>query len=178
MKYGRFEKIRPKYRNTIRKSSVLLCLILVLCMAIGGTLAFVIYKTGSVTNLFSPTEVACAVISDDDGNIFVKNTGDIPAYIRATYTVNWMDANGNVSGTKPTYTPTINSTDWSVGDDGFYYYKNKVDPEVFTNSFVKEFVSEQSGEYWLTVEVVAEAIQADGMGVTSAEDAWKAASGS
>ena len=166
MRHGKFEKTRPRRRKLAKKFLVLLGLVLILGMTVGGTVAYLVRTSTAVTNSFTAAQVSCSV----DG-LAVKNTSNIPAYIRATYTVNWMDQAGNVSGTKPTYTPAINSVDWQHVD-GIYYYNSKVGVGETTNALITNFSSETSGEYKLVVEVVAEAIQADGMGATSAVDAW------
>ena len=108
-----------------KRSLVLVVSVLVLLLAVaGGTLAWLTAQD-SVANTFTPAHVSCAVMENFDGetksNVNVKNTGDIPAYIRVrlvTYRVN--DAGQHIGGTAtiPPFTPGIN---W-VKYGEYYYY--------------------------------------------------------
>lgn len=174
MKRGKFERKSPIRRRRAKPFLLLLSIVLILGLSIGGTVAYIATNSGAVKNEFIPAQVSCEV-QQSDSNFSVRNTSNISVYIRATYTVNWMDEDGNVSGTKPSYTPTINTDDWSVESDGFYYYNSKVDSGNNTSALITGFTTSESGEYSLTVEVVAEAIQAEGMGAENAQDAWSKA---
>ena len=130
----------------------------------------------------------------------------IDAYIRAKVVVTWQDTYGNVYGKKPEttlgcghdncdcdYTITYNLGDqqknddsgstagkWTLEDDGFYYWSSEVPATKFTGILIESCspVANKAPEgYNLHVEILAEAIQADGMGATSAENAWAIAKG-
>ena len=173
MRHGKYETPRPRRRSSSRTTLVLACIALLLTLSVGGTLAYIVANTSSVRNEFVPGEVACEVV--ESGNtISVKNSGNVPAYLRATVVVNWMDGQGNVIGTKPDVTIAV-AANWEQSN-GIYYYKEVV-PSGQPVDFITDISEEKSGEYTLTVEVVAEAIQAEGMGATSAQDAWARAKG-
>ena len=170
MKQGKYTRKAPVRGRRTKPTLLLACIALVLCLSIGGTLAYIVANSGTVSNEFVPGQVSCEVIHSDD-TISVKNTSNIPAYLRATYAVNWMDSSGNVSGTKPAANVLI-ASGWTLGSDGFYYYTGSV-----SVNEVKSFISSYSAGtvpegYSLAVEVVAEAIQAEGMGASNAQDAW------
>ena len=154
--------------------ALILAVVLLLAVSVGGTLAYLSTKTEPVTNRFEPAYVRCVV----NDNLTVTNKSNVDAYIRAAVVVNWMDASGNVYGEAPA-APTVNTTDWSVGSDGFYYYKTFVAADETTEHLVTA-VSDSTKTvdgivYKYTVEVVAEAIQAEGMGARDAQDAWSIA---
>lgn len=171
-----------RYRK--RKTLILvLCLTLVLSLAVGGTLAYIVANGGNVENLFKSSEVSSRVNVNGD-TIDVTNTGDVDAYIRAAIVVNWMDAEGNVRGIAPVesvdYELSVNTDDWYQDSTTlFYYYKDSVPSDGVTEDLVNAItvlVTPPEG-YELSVEVVAEAIQAEGMGadVDTAQEAWAAA---
>ena len=120
-------------------------------------------------------------------NVQIKNTGDTDAYIRAAVVVNWMSEDGTkVWATKPVagedkdYTISYNlSNGWIDGGDGYYYYTQPVDPGDMTNILITSATQNATGpkgtdgtQYYLSIEIVASSIQADGMGAASAKDAW------
>ena len=155
-----------------RKIVLIVSLVLIIALAASATLAYMVNSSGSVVNRFTPSSVQCLVV-EGEGAISVRNTGDIPAYIRASYVLNWMDASGNVSGVKPNAGVSVASNWTNVG--GIWYYGAEV-PVGGEIAFVS-FTPASNGDYHLAVEVVAEAIQSEGMGsdVANAIDAWAAA---
>ena len=152
-------------------------LALTLVLSVGGTVAYLSTASGSVTNTFTPTPVACTVIEDsfDQGKstlktkVSVQNTGEADAHIRATIVVTWRDATGNVYGQVPVegegkdYVLKINDTGWKKGNDG-YWYCIKADAVDDTKTAVLvnscEALTSQ-GDYTLSVEILAQAIQAE-----------------
>lgn len=189
----------------------LLSLVLLLALAVGGTLAFIVAKSGDVNNTFEPGRVSCAIhengtngAANFDGvtktNVAVKNTGNIKAYIRAAVVVNWQDSQGNIYPKAPVadedYTISINeemqqSNDQSnfttgkwVKNGDYYYWNNPVlsveenATKCFTGILIKSckpVEGETPEGYHLVVEVLASAIQADGVNAQNekaVEDAW------
>lgn len=126
--------------------AMLVSLILVLCVTVGGTLAFLIDITEPVENTFTPSKVTTTVEEDIDNgvktNVKITNTGDTAAYIRAAVVVTWQDANGNVYGMAPKACTATNcdhtacgkdyaiaydlANGWKLAKDGFYYWKYPV----------------------------------------------------
>ena len=140
-------------------------------------------KTGSLSNSFSEAIVSCQV--NVDGTSFnVTNNGNVDAYIRAYIVVNWTDSDGNVRGIVPVagldYELTVNTTNWYLDEaTGVYYHRTAIAAGGDTNDLITGIVEKQTtppSGYVLTVELVAEAIQAegvkDGTSDTAFQDAW------
>jgi len=172
---------------------LLVCLTALLCMAlVGATVAFLVTRTGSVTNTFQGSKVACAVIENgstdetsgivsvtEKNNVQIKNTGDTTAYIRVAMVVNWMSKDGKVWAVKPvqgddkdyTITYILGADGWLDGGDGYYYYSKPVAPdspnnltsvliqEAKLNTGVTAPVGTDGTQYYLSIEIVASAIQ-------------------
>ena len=182
---GKFEKggVSGK-RSNGRFRTVVICIVLVLLLAAGGTFAYLIAKTDGVLNQFQPASVTCQVNAREDETFDVTNTGNIDAFIRAAIVVNWMDENGNVRGLAPSardYTLTMNTSDWWQDPaSGFWYYTAAVPTGETTTDLIEAVAITSDVQipegYDLSVEVVAEAIQAEGLkdGTTTQafQDAW------
>ena len=99
-------------------------------------------------------------------------------FFRAAVVVNWMDSDRNVYGIKPDCSVTVN-TGWTE-KNGFYYYTSPVTANGTTTTapvIVGDPGAAPSGAYSLSIEIVAEAIQAEGTldsndSVTAVLDAW------
>ncbi|MBE6977154.1 MAG: hypothetical protein E7438_00725 [Ruminococcaceae bacterium] len=175
-----------------KKSIVLVALALLLTVAVGTTLAYIFTNTDPVENTFKPSKVSCAVVETFEknvkSNVKIQNTGDTDAYIRVAVVITWKytDSNGieHVWAEKPVertdYSITYPSdTGWVEGADGYYYYTQKVAPDATTGILISSASPITTGpkgtdntQYYLSIEIVASAIQADGMGATSAQEAW------
>ena len=122
-------------------------------------------------------------------DVQIKNTGDTDAYIRVAVVVNWMSADSTrVWATKPVegtdYSITYaTGTGWEKGSDGYWYYTQSVPStdgsnltgiliENATQLVDKGPVGTDNTQYYLSIEIVASAIQTEGVGATSAQDAW------
>lgn len=171
---------RSARRHGGRPLALLLALILVVGAAAGGTLAWLTQTTGTANNSFEYGRVSCAINEDFTGttksNVTVKNTGNTPAYIRATYVVNWLDKDRNIAASVPegySYNLTENPDGkWTKGNDGYFYYNGVVDPEGTTEGSLLTCTSPHlaDGEYTLSVKVIASAVQATPS--TAVNEAW------
>lgn len=171
MKHGKFEKSVPHNGDRKRSALILLVAIMVLSLSVGGTAAYVLSRSDAVINRFNPVQVSCQVETGGTG-INIKNTSDIPAYLRASYAINWVSSDG-VSATKPNGSVAI-ASGWKL-QNGFYYYTGSVNVGgsiPFITSYSAD--NKPSDDYSLTVEVIAEAIQASGTdgSKTAVMDAW------
>lgn len=182
-----------------KKSIIITSVALLIFVAVGTTLAYVFTQTDPVENTFKPSKVSCAVVENGNPrentanvvqtdnsktNVQIKNTGDTDAYIRVTVVVNWMSADGTkVWATKPVedtdysinwaFDDTENPTAWDPGSDGYYYYKNSVVPnggvtEILINEAKVLKEAPQEG-YYLSIEIVASAIQAKPTSVVTSQ---------
>ena len=125
-------KAQPVRRKTYHKgrlTAMAIATVMLLALAIGGTVAWLSTKDDPIINTFNPSEVACKVTESFNGtvksNVNVKNTGDTEAYIRVklvTYRTN--DDGQHIGGTAeiPAFTP---GTGW-VSYGGYYYYTKPV----------------------------------------------------
>ena len=191
MYQGRYEKKMPAAKKPARRRKlnkyflVTLSLVLLLGVAGGSTLAYIIAKGGTVENSFTPGEVLCSV----DDTYSVTNDGNVDAYIRAAVVINWVNSAGDISGVAPVQQITdaqgneVTPGDYklTLGDGwekiGEYYYYKAVVPfegtsEKTTPVVIVEQLENAPEDFALVVEVIAEAIQAEGMGAASAQDAW------
>ena len=168
--------------NTKKLWIVIISLILVVCVSGGATLAYLYAKTPEVENSFTPVFVDCEVVEEFSGttksNVAVKNTGDITAYVRATFVVMWVADDGTVYGVAPRegvdYSIELGSPAWMLGSDGFYYYSMPVVSLATTEALINTLtlISEAPDGYKLTVHVAATAIQSEP--AAAVEDAWGA----
>lgn len=160
---------------------LVICLILLLMISVGGTIAFVVTHTSEIRNTFTESVVKCEVdetFKDNvKSNVSIKNTGDTTAYIRAFVNVTWMNESGQVASVSPKSTDYMieySTSGWLKGSDGYYYYTLPVQPNnktaVLINSCeLLETASAPDG-YYLSVEIVCSAIQSTPVSVVS--DIW------
>ncbi len=165
----------------MKRSFILLAaLILIVGVAVGTTVAYLVDDTDAVTNSFEYAKVSCTVLEDvsanSKSNVQIQNTGTTDAYIRATYVVNWEDAEGNIVASVPdgysyTITENPNST-WTKGTDGYFYYLTPVAPNgTTTGSLLNCSVTLPANpEYKLSVEILATAVQSNP--ASAVTEAW------
>lgn len=173
--------------NKTKRIIILVASVALILGAVGTTLAYLTTSTAPVTNTFTPSRVVNRideVLSTDEKSkesVYVVNTGDTDAFIRAFVVVNWVDVNGNVVVSVPDgyrYNLEIDTdtTDaWVKGNDGYYYYTTAVSSGEKTANLItnaSETVPENA-EYHLSVEILSQAIQAGSF--ESSDDAWEAA---
>lgn len=161
-----------KVVNKKRFAIALICFSLILVFAVGGSLAYLYTSGGSVKNIFTPAFVSTEVKEVFNGttksNIQIKNTGNTSAYIRVAVVQNWVDGDGIVvPGTLPAL-PAALGDNWELNTrDGFYYYKDAVDPNGETTALFSSAIIEPtngpSGAH-LQVSVLADGIQSQGKG--------------
>lgn len=159
---------------------LLLAALAVIAMGVvGGTVAYLVTNTTPVTNTFEPGYVTCVINEKGpDGkegfknnsdtvkkNVTVTNTGIVDAYIRAAIIVTWKSGNDivatvPVNGTDYVITGLENNAKWKeVG--GYYYYSKKVSPEETTSNLFDSCEVLTDNGYTLSVEILADAIQAE-----------------
>ena len=163
---------QPVYRKNHHKSrltAMAIATVMLLALAIGGTVAWLSTKDAPITNTFNPSEVACQVTEKFDGstgvksNVNVKNTGTINAFIRVklvTYRTN--DQGQHIGGTASLPAFTL-GTGWVKYGD-YYYYTKPVAPNQkpetnLTNSMTLTGTYNDADGGKQVIEVMAEAIQ-------------------
>ena len=167
-----FRKRSTKKRN---KMTLLVSLIVLFTIIVGGTIAYIYTKTGDVKNTFTPSKVSCEIVEIFDyitkSDVKIKNTGDTEAYIRARIVVNWIDDNNNISAIKPVlgvdYSLTLSADNTWIKNGDYYYYKSPVAIGQSTSVLIEECKklpeSTEKEGYYLSVEILAEAIQSNAL---------------
>lgn len=164
-----------------KRSGILLAAVIVLLAgAVGGTWAFLVAQSEPVQNNFTYAHVSCTIKENFDGttksDVQIKNTGDIPAYIRARIVVTWKDANGNVSSTVPVentdYTIAFNTTDWTQQEGDYWYCNTAVAAGGETPVLIIKCEKKGNApkDYDLSVEILADAIQSEP--ASAVNEAW------
>ena len=179
---GRYSSGR--YRIPVRSLILLLTLVLLIGSGIGMTVGFLSTRTEPVQNDFTYGKVSCEVLEtfDKENNRYIKrdvrikNTGNTSAYIRVLLVFTWKDKDGNVYVNKPQINKDyqINpdlSKGWSIYQNSIgtfsYYYKYPVAAGEATPNLIDSLrqtpgvVGPENGKYALSVEIVADAVQAE-----------------
>lgn len=172
--------------------AVLLALALVFAVAIGTTLSLLVWQSEEDRSSFVPADADCG-ITVENGAYYIENNGDTDVYVRALFTVTWKTDDGEIYGkTLPVetvdYRIAINTDDWFVGDDGFYYCRYAIAPDDRSPAFIKDFIVADSGDdesesmgndvnaprfpedYDIVLDVIAGAIQSEPS--DAVEDYW------
>lgn len=132
------------------------------------TNAWLLDSTQEEVNVFVPGTVTTEVEEEFDGetkeNVYIKNTGNIDAYIRAAVIAVWKTEEGDISGTPVSSVdfpelPVL--TGWFKGDDGFYYHKEMVAPGALTSKLIGTFVMPVKEGLMFELQIIASGIQAD-----------------
>lgn len=151
--------------NGKRSLAALIALVLIICVAVGGTIAYIVTQTNSVENKFTPADVEIkiheAFNGTDKSSITVENVNDaknVPCYIRVKLVSNTQDKDGNVTGSATVGDFRLNDK-WFDGGDGCYYYKDVVNVGTSTANLLADgsTIKLTTGQ---VVEVLAEGIQA------------------
>lgn len=151
--------------NGKRSLAALIALVLIICVAVGGTIAYIVTQTDKVENKFTPADVKIQINETFENNvkssITVQNVQDaknVPCYIRVKLVSNMQDDKGNVIGSAAIGEFKLNDK-WFEGGDGCYYYRDVVAVGNSTADLLAngEKITLKSGQ---VVEVLAEGIQA------------------
>ena len=167
----RYHGSRVSKTNRPKHFAALLALVLILVCTVGGTVAYLVTHTDPVVNTFTPGEVSCQVEEKFEGNnvkteAVVKNTGNVPAYIRVAVVANTIDAQGNITGMETLPAGWLNTEDWTKSGD-FYYYKGVVQPGDVTDNLLNADINLEG----IQVTILASAIQS--MPDDAVKEAWK-----
>lgn len=161
-----------------RLTAMVIATVMLLALAIGGTVAWLTSSTGPITNTFTPSQVSCEVTENFNGtvksNVNVKNTSDIPAFIRVklvTYRVN--DEGKHIGGKAEIPSFTLGNG-W-VKNGEYYYYTKPVAPNASPEAALtasditlQQYNDVDGGKQ--VIEVMAEAIQS--VPEAAVKEAW------
>lgn len=177
-----------KPKRSVKPFLIAFCVCILACAAVSGSLAWLISAPGPVVNEFIPGEVTIQVDETFDGstkqNVRIKNTGNVPAYIRVALVPAWVDDEGNIAA-KPASLEQLDNDcniawgkdgngyedDWFIGSDGFYYCKTVIEPGKSTPILIKSCtVKGEEHEYDFELQVIASAVQS--LPTTTVEAVW------
>jgi len=169
-----------------KKKSKRIMILLVSCLVIfmisvGGVVAYIIAQTETLHNEFVPVKVTCKIEETFKDNVkkdvYIRNTGDIDAYIRALIIANWVsDEDGKIHSSAPVegvdYSVEWGVEGWKKSADGFWYYEKPVAPQDVTKDLIETSVviGNAPEGYHLQIQVLASALQA--MPETVVEQEW------
>ncbi|MGN0808768.1 MAG: hypothetical protein ACI4NQ_02255 [Christensenellales bacterium] len=171
---------KPKRR--IKPFLIAFCVCILACAAVSGSLAWLISTPEPVVNEFTPGAVTIQVDETFDGStksdVRIKNTGNVPAYIRVALVPAWVDDEGNIAA-KPaslkldcdiTWGDDFNQF-WFEGTDGFYYCKTFINPDESTPILIKSCtVKDGEHKYDFELQVIASAVQS--LPTSTVETVW------
>ena len=160
-----------KPKRSVKPFLIAFCVCILACAAVSGSLAWLISTPEPVVNTFTPGAVTIQVDETFNGttksDVRIKNTGDVPAYIRVALVPAWVDDEGNIAA-KPaslkldcdiTWGDNFNQF-WFEGTDGFYYCKTFINPGKSTPILIKSCtVKDGEHEYDFELQVIASAVQ-------------------
>ena len=173
-----------KPKRSIKPFLIAFCVCILACAAISGSLAWLTSTPEQVVNSFTPGVVTIEVDEKFDSttksDVRIKNTGNVPAYIRVALVPAWVDDEGNIAA-KPASLDDCTITwgkdgngyeaDWFIGTDGFYYCKTFINPDKSTPILIKSCtVKGEEHEYDFELQVIASAVQS--LPTTTVETVW------
>ena len=173
---------------TSKISFLSIALILIAVIAVGGTTAYMLAKTGSKTNTFTRGDANIEVSEPGDGNytldrnnriakeVYVTNDKQttpnaIPVYVRVRLVPVVRDADGNGTGDSVQVEyPDLNTVNWEQHGD-YYYYKGILQPGNTTKNLIKsaEIKGGIASGKKVEIQVIADSIQTVG---DVSKEAW------
>lgn len=160
MESNKYAKISPAV--TGKKRWVLaICLVLMLTIGVGATLAYFHLASGPVINTFQAGSVGADIyeeVADNQKKIIqVTNTGKSPVYVRVRL-VSYYESEGAVDVTKASPKVTFECGDKWVFRDPYYYYNTPLAAGTSTyNLLGEDGITMEPGQ---VIEVLADTVQA------------------
>ena len=170
---------RARKRALARPVLLALSLVLVLGLSVGGTLAYLVTNTDPVTNTFTPGKLDTppkeTFENDVKSDVVVTNSNDsaVAAYVRATWTINWVVGKGETAqivapAKAGEYEIDVAGTGsgWSQGSDGSYYWHKPVEPGEETGALIESLTANNEAApdvdgVHLQATIITQTIQAD-----------------
>ena len=176
-----------KPKRSVKPFLIAFCVCILACAAVSGSLAWLTSTPEQVVNSFTPGVVTIKVDETFNGStksdVSIKNTGNVPAYIRVALVPAWVDDEGNIAA-KPASLELNDDcniawgkdgsgyeADWFIGSDGFYYCKTVIEPGASTPILIKSCtVKGEEHEYDFELQVIASAVQS--LPTSTVEKVW------
>lgn len=173
-------------RKASKPFALVAAVLLIATIGTGTTFAWLATKSDEAVNTFVPGTVTATIVEEFNGNtknnVQVKNEGNIDVYIRVALVptwemkdgANWVVAPIPASLSDLNMSLNLGGNTWFQGNDGYYYFKNKVVPQGYTDMLISSATVKGSSAgaqagYNMNLQVLAEAIQATQKAV---DDAW------
>ncbi|MBQ6323624.1 MAG: hypothetical protein IJI22_02195 [Bacilli bacterium] len=161
-----------------KKQLIIITSIVLLFAATMTTIAY-LTKSSLAANEFEIGRVSNQIEEKFQNNIKedvkVKNTGNVPSYVRAAIIVSFKDENGVILYEKPVkdvdYELTLSTSSNWLYKDGYYYYKLPVEANASTDILIKKCI--ELGTHTnktLDVTIISQTIQANPE--EAVEEAW------
>ena len=114
-----------KPKRSVKPFLIAFCVCILACAAVSGSLAWLTSTPEHVVNSFIPGVVTIQVDEKFDGstksNVRIKNTGDVPAYIRVALVPAWVDDEGNIAAKHASLEQLDIDSNIAWGEDGNVY---------------------------------------------------------
>ena len=152
---------RGKYARKRMPWIVALCLVLLVAVGAGATLAYFHLASGPVINTFQAGSAGAQVNETFDGStkeaITVTNDGDSPVYVRLRLVSYYELSDGAVDGSQdsPTVSFTLGKNWTAIGS--YYYYTQPLAAGATTSDLLGSDVTMTAGQ---VIEVLADTVQA------------------
>ena len=174
-----------KPKRSVKPFLIAFCVCILACAAVSGSLAWLTSTPEQVVNSFTPGVVTIEVDEKFDSttksDVRIKNTGNVPAYIRVALVPAWVDDKGNIAAKPASLKLDCDITwgedgngyeaDWFIGSDGFYYCKTVIEPDGSTPILIKSCtVNGGEHEYDFELQVIASAVQS--LPTSTVETVW------
>lgn len=174
-------KKHRRLKKPVKLILILSSLLLTVCLSIGTTYAYLLSRSETVTNTFTPGTVGNTIEesfeNDVKKDVKVKNPGNINAFIRATFVITWQNNKGEVYPVLPVegtdYAITLNPDNGWFENNGIYYCKTEVAPGASTPVLIKEctqVLANAPKGYGLNVEILSSSIQS--LPRSAVQEAW------
>ena len=185
--------VRRGGQRPLKRAAIVAVAVLAMCGA-GGAVAWFGVQD-NVLNTFTRGEIKPSIEETFDASstakqdVFVKNEGTAPAYMRATVSVYWEDLDGSQLWEAPKegsdYTMKWGEAvseganpRWILGDDGYYYWYDPVGANEQTENLIdKATQSGAIGDKHLVVDIATQALQANLSAGEGFDAVWSASSG-
>ena len=163
---------RRRVGSARKNMGLIVALALILSIAVGGTVAWLTSNV-AIKNTMVPGNVPVQIVEQDNGSvksqITVYNRGNVQAYMRVAIVCNNFDGTNVLLGNSSTTHASIDTANWQLMSDGFYYYKGVVEPTKGVELLQTPITYENA-----EVVVMAQTVQVLGKfdGKTASQELW------
>ena len=167
--------MKRSYRKTL---VLLIAAAMLLTMSVGSTAALLQVSSDPVENVFMAVKVDTKINetfnNSEKSSITVENKqadDNMDVYVRVAVVGNWVK-DGKIVEKWTLPDDYINTTNWVIGNDGFYYYKQVLEVGTSTENLLAKTITQatRADDAKLEVTVVHQAIQY--LPTSAVKEAW------